>query len=452
MRIYYRLIKKIDFTACFLKSLKRAPNEKNIYPPFYPHNTHWQAGFLYLAALCLIFPMELWAKPRLIWIGNASLLGGKYQHISDEETSGWLAALTVSPVVAFGEKGTLFPIYLGNYKSFGDVLDVAGGATAFKATQEHQAILKWSQKFPQGTWALKPFISGKIENFKEVNTDRWGKGLFDQNRYGTGVTVTYRTKPKGPAFHSLNLGYSFYYNEFPNFRSRSSRFEGELESRSAGVKILDNQADYIEFKAEHRLSEKWRAENGVIYARRRFKDQRVIENPGLFIPDERTDNEIRFETGATYLFGSSKAKRTPHLNRRLNLEANYQVRRSNQNHFDTTRLFFTPHYYDFVQKGLIVNGQWAFSRLPIQVSLKYNYEVRDYRTRLVQDAFGTHDNETISQWTHLWTANVSYQLGKGFSVRFLRNQRRTKSNTHYERFYRYNFTTSNYLIGVSYEF
>ncbi|MBI3291868.1 MAG: hypothetical protein HYZ73_03540 [Elusimicrobia bacterium] len=399
-------------------------------------------------------PLAVEARPTTQLIGNASVLGGQFRFERNSPSSGALASLTLSPVVSFSDRRTLVPIYAFNYRGFRDVLDVIGGGTLFQQTLENQGVLKWVEQFDGGRWAVKPFVSFKSVLYRETTNEDWGKGLFDYNRVGTGGNATRRLAEQGYIPRSVGMGYAFYSTTYPNFRSLASQFGREFDVPQPGSKVLNNQVHQGTLESEWRMTPKVRADASLLFSRRSFSDQRIVQEDDSFSRDTRTDRDFHLEFGGVYLFEPLDIR--PDVRVGLSVRLGYSLDRrwSNQNHFDAdiARLKFIPNFYDFIQQGISVTTQWVLAPWPVNLSARYTFERRNYSDRLIQNQGGAYGTDPIHQNSHVVTTNLSYRLWKGLNLRIVGNVRDSTSNTQFERFFRYNFKSASYFGGMTYEF
>ena len=90
-----------------------------------------------------------------------------------------------------------------------------------------------------------------------------------------------------------------------------------------------------------------------------------------------------------------------------------------------------------------------------EFTVEHRVELRKYMRRPTQDKdLGTYNNsEKIRQWTHTFLLQGSYPLPwPGLYATGMAQLVRGSSNMKFERLYRYNYISTSFQAGVSYEF
>ena len=360
-----------------------------------------------------------------------------------------------------GPKWTIVPVLSSQYQGTKQVADLVGGGTLFQERMGHSlAVRGVYQLSPE--WKLKPGAGYKWEYLKETKDESWGNGLFDYRRPGLSLEAecVYRDP------FSFRLGYDFYHIEFVNFSSLESLIKasnGDALARSlSGRSVLDSYNHSLTLGGT--LQGPWRsyAEGTLITTLRLFPDQHVVTQTGDFENSTRSDL-----AGQLYLAwripreisGSWKAVYG------LRLEAGNT--NSNQNNYDAQRLKFLKDYYDStsMRAGGDLNlyrklpprrsgGSAADEKdeRPLELNLAATVGRVNYSGRITQDPSGLYLSDKIHQNEMVLNLDVRYPVAPHFMWTSQIGYGKQTSNQHFERLYRYNFTTMNYRVGFSYEY
>ena len=128
---------------------------------------------------------------------------------------------------------------------------------------------------------------------------------------------------------------------------------------------------------------------------------------------------------------------------------------SNQNHYDANLTTFVGNYYSYDQQSLgsqLVFGFGHGPSGPMTIDAAVSYSRRNYRSRVIQADDGSYLTDKLNQTDMMTVLGYSYPISKNFRARFSTSLGRTRSNNSYEAVYRYNYNSSNYQFGFTYQY
>jgi lipopolysaccharide assembly outer membrane protein LptD (OstA) len=99
-----------------------------------------------------------------------------------------------------------------------------------------------------------------------------------------------------------------------------------------------------------------------------------------------------------------------------------------------------------------VMGTATKTEKPMAVSLGLTLSQRQYTKRPTQDAVGAYGSSKIHQLNTAVSATVSYPMDPNFSLVGNLQYGRADSNMGFQQFYKYDYSSLNYLFGVSWEY
>jgi hypothetical protein len=111
-------------------------------------------------------------------------------------------------------------------------------------------------------------------------------------------------------------------------------------------------------------------------------------------------------------------------------------------------------YYNYTEFGFEpwLRVSMGDEREPVTLSLAGDWTRRSYSHRPVQDSAGAYMGETLRQRTWTFTATLSYPLAPRLSALFNLQHGRAGSNQGFQSFYAYDYSATNYLMGLSWEY
>ncbi|MBI4347667.1 MAG: hypothetical protein HY553_12490 [Elusimicrobia bacterium] len=400
-----------------------------------------------LAAACLAWPgaARAWEGP----VVRAQLLGGQYFFAGEKGALGGNASMSVVPAARVNDAWTVVPVLSSSYEGTKQSVELVGGGTLFQERMEHRAAVRAIYAPSAGRWRVKPSVGYTYTLLNETRDEQWGRGLFDSWRLGAGVEAEYVHREP----YSLRAGVDYHFTAFPNYVSLESRagFDptgAPLARELAGRRTLDHHAQSAHaagslargrFLLEARLREQ----------RSSFPDQRLVDGSGALGRVARED----------FLTSFSLAARMPpeaNTDRRLlgSLDLGLSVNASNQSSYDARRARYLPGFYDFVEFRSGLGAQWLLGdpRRPVVASGGLGWARRAYPHRPAQDPTGVYLSSSLRQ--DLWSASLGLNvpLAPSFSAVGRWEHAWGRSNQGFQQVYTYDYTASNYLFGVSYEY
>ncbi|HAH32308.1 MAG TPA: hypothetical protein DCL44_08345 [Elusimicrobia bacterium] len=355
-----------------------------------------------------------------------------------------------------GPKWAIVPVISSQYQGTKQVTDLVGGGTLFQERMAHSlAVRSIYQLSPK--WKLKPGLGYKWEFLKETRDESWGHGLFDYRCPSFSFEGEYAYRDP----FSFTIGYDFYNIGFVNFSSLESIIkdsQGNSMARElAGRSVLDSSNHSLTFGGT--LQGPWRsyAEGNLVTTLRLFPDQYVVTQTGDFINSTRNDISSQLSLAwriPREISGNWKAVAG------VRLAAGFNT--SNQNSYDAQRFMYLKNYYDStsIRAGVDLSlnkkrpaGQSGGNEeRPLAISLSATLGRVEYSGRPAQDASGLYLSDKIYQNEAVLGFDVSYHIAPHFVWTSQFGYGRQTSNQNFEKLYKYNFSTTNYRIGFSYEY
>lgn len=375
-------------------------------------------------------------------MGDVSVLVGQYFFNTSQSNLAGNIAATVVPVVKYSERFTLIPMYRGQYRGTKEASDLFGGDTLFQDAQSHTLSLK-------AVYALAPSLKAKLEGgyraefLRETRDETWGNGLFDYTKSNGGGEIEF-AYARG---QKIRAGVDLYSIVFTNYATlESSAAAGGLGRELAGKNTLDTNNTTVAVTQENTFAG-FSMTVAAALTNRSYPAQTTVLDSGELSSHKRSD---------TLAVGSMEVARPWRVSRgtRLVLGVNVQgaMVDSNQNHYDARTYFYLPDYYDYTTAAAGVDVSMLFGPKPWGVTVGTTMSRQDYAERLVQDRDGNYGDEKIKTDETAYTATITYPLSDGFKLRLTGSYIEARSNMKYEKTFAYNYHTSNYLMGFSYEF
>lgn len=374
---------------------------------------------------------------------SVDVYGGQSFFSGDNESpvTGPNGAILFVPAVSFSEHFTLMPSVSARYQAVRDVQELAGGGFLTQEQQIYNGDVKGIWVLNE-RWRAKGRMGYKREFIKDTTDEPWGKGLFDYGRWGLGAEMERR----GETWRSLRWALDFSETAFPNFDPLTiDDFGAEI---AAGDATLDFRSYDVTWEGERALGDKASLSLLLFGAARPFRQQAVVEETGLFTGGKRMDY---------YVFASA----APRVNLKerqfiwswepmVQFNVSGAALLSNQNNYAADVNVFNPNYYDYREYtvGTDVNFRVG-GRATAGVGVGWTR--RGYADRPVQSVDATFTDTAIWSETLRTRLSLGYPLGHGFSVSLQGAYEDAKSNMRYESTYRYNYSSSNYFLGLNYE-
>lgn len=402
-----------------------------------------------LSSYPLLFPAVSGAA-EVTPLYSFRVLGGQYFFEEDKGNLSGNANLILSPSIKLDDDWTIQPSYHGYYQGTKQVVDLVGAGTLFQQQQDHRGSVKAIYNYDEDI-KFKGTASYKHELLRETRDEKWGKGLFDYQKPGAGLEAEYiYSEP-----FSVRVGYDFYWLHFPNYKTLESQqqfdFNGDPIARElVGGHVLDAFSHTLSFGANRPVfKERAILEGDLSWTYQNFPNQPVVDAAGQFESSLRRDI---IQRASVTLRLPKKLKNEKRLSTSLGLAFTHV--QSNQNNYDAAQNRFLPRFYNSYEFQLTPGAQLRFGqgKHPTTLDLGFVFWYRKYPHRLSQDASGLYTGESVRQLNGMVTAGASYLMAANFNVLVNLQYGRASSNMDFERFYRYNFDTLTYLVGVSYDY
>ncbi len=393
--------------------------------------------------LLLCAALASWARAVEVEpVIKVDALGGQF-YFEGENTSfsgnaDWLAA----PGIKFSDRFSIIPTVTGKYRRVREVQELIGGGFLTRETLENQGAVKGLYSL-NDKWKAK--LKGTFRNqlLVESESEKLSKGLYDNNKLGFGLEL----ERKGSIMKSLRLSFDPYAVRFIHYSSLSSGSDFGTEI-DAGANTLDFNAYDGTAGADWAVSEKTFLSASALGSFRPYPDQKRVTSSGEYLTEKRSDWYGQAGAGLTQVLPKIPWARLQGL---VGLDASYVILDSNQDNYDASHTRFNPGYYDYLEYHLApkLAGR-IFSKL--DWGLVYDYGVRNYNHRSLQNSDGTYGTDKIELITHSLSYTLKYPLIQNFALIAQGVWRQSKSNMAYEKTYRYNYTAQHYFVGLSWEY
>lgn len=393
---------------------------------------------------------EAWRNAKIEPVYSAQFLGGQYFFTDGNgAVSGNISGLA-APAILLNERWQVYPSLSSSYRGTKDVVDLVGAGTVFQEQMDHRLGLKAVYVVPRDTrWRVKPSISHTWQFLKETKDEGWSSGLFDYRKLDFGLEgeFVYR-KP-----FATRAALSYFMTAFPNYTSLESQaatsFQGQSLARElVGDDVLDTSGQMLTLSGNAPLSKIF-VEGKYAFLRQSFGSQKLVDNVGDLTSDTRSDITQMLEAGARY----------PHIfSRRLkmlvSIDLGLTANSSNQDNYDALAARHNKGFYDYKEhrRALGIQLTAGAGDRPVTMNLDFAASTRKYRTRKIQDSTGLYLSETLHTNSFTFSASVKRPIAPRLKALFLIQHGVSTSNQRYEQLYKYNYTATNYLFGVSYDY
>ncbi len=355
------------------------------------------------------------------------------------------ASLTMVPALKFSNQFNLIPTFSSSYRGTRSAEELAGGKNLFQDTWENGVSVKAVQGLGE-RWKLRGKVGFRSKWFRETSDEKWNKGLYDYRTTTVGTEAEHLWRKD----LSVALGYDFSLLQFPNYVSLESQQDSDLAREFAGDNVLDANIHILSLRANAPLFWKMNSQLESYISPRYYTDQHVVELTGLYTSETRKDNYSGGGLALERMFATPKKSRLL-----ARLRGGYASLDSNQNHYDAQLTTFIPDYYDYNEKTAGLQFTLMFGNAqgrPMLLDAGYSYSRRDYRSRVTQDKDANYRTDKLYIAESTINLGYSYPLSKNFRLHALSSFGRSKSNNDYEAVYRYNYSSSSYQFGFSYDY
>ncbi len=394
-------------------------------------------------ALLLCLCASLSRAAELVPVFDTSLLLGQVFQNGAQTSWQGNAALQVTPAVRFNDSWGLIPTYAASYEGTKNVTDLGSGGQLFQDSMSHSLSVRGIYRY--GELKLKPTAGYRWEFLRETTDESWGRGLFDYRKPSLGLESEYAFAPGVLASASMDA----YAIQFPNYASLESEVQGSgLGREEAQARTLDSNNLSWTAGGECPLPiEGGHAKLSVNLTQRWYPQQHLVVDSGDLTADKRAD-EIVSAIG-TLFYGRQLAPRAAAL---LSFQLGETRYRSNQNHYDPELNVFTPNYYSYDERTLMPKLTAILGRAKVEYSISYLLQQRDYLGRQAQDAAGTYIGQAVSMSQETFLFDLAIPITGGLRLIAHAALANSSSNMKFENTFKYNYTISNHLIGLSYSY
>ncbi|MFA6092093.1 MAG: hypothetical protein WCU88_04615 [Elusimicrobiota bacterium] len=403
-----------------------------------------------LAVLALPLASQTALAVEMEPLFRAQLLGGQYFFKDEKASLSGNASMLFAPALRFNERWSLLPSFSSAYQGTKRVVDLVGAGSLFQEQMDHRAGLKAVYVPEDSLWRLKGRTGYKAQMLKETRDEHWMHGLFDYQSAEAGLEAEYVYRDP----FSVRIAYDYAYTFFPNYTALESQhawdFQGQpLAREMVGDRVLDSHLNMLSLAFDSSIGAASVVQIGLRLARQSYPRQAVVKESGLLDSARRSDYSSHLSAGL----------RTPFELRpetRLTLSGGLWGGNllSDQNSYDASRLRFISRYYDYVQFGTDLGARLDLGdeREPISVSLGLSVQRRNYLGRPAQDSSGLYRADHLVQDSWMLTGSLRYPMSQRISLLFELEHGRTSSNQGYAQFYSYDYSATNYLFGLQYEY
>jgi hypothetical protein len=385
-------------------------------------------------------------------IYGLQLLGGQNFYTGQRGSLSGNASGIIAPAMKFNDNWSLLPSLNSSYQGTQQVLDVVGAGTLFQSQWDNRVAAKAVYTPTDSAWRIKPSASFKYELLQQTKDEQLGSGLYDYMKEDIGLDAEYVYREP----FAVRFGVDYYQTHFPNYTSLESQaatqFQGQSLARElVGNYVLDTRNILVMAGIEGPVTERLIVEGTGLLMYQRFPNQHVVDSGGNLTSPLRDD--IISSLGAS-------VKMPAELNSDLRVLGTLDVAAtysgSNQNSFDATQTHYLPYYYNYGELRVGPNLKMLFGppKDATVFTLGATYWYRKYPYRPTQDpSTGAYNSGTATKMNN-WVVNTSltYPMAPHFGLIFNVQFGRATSNQSFQQFYTYNYSSTNYLFGFTYDY
>lgn len=403
-------------------------------------------GFLPLFKITAAFLLGLTgapakAGPKILPLFNASLQGGG-SYFNDQSTgfkgTGYLEFV---PVLEFSDRFALLPLVRASYSGSQTAIRIIDEQTLFEQEQATQVEMGGTWRFASD-WKLAGAAGGAATFLKETADETWGDGLYDHRHLYANLAVERKFRPWGrPSL--WRVGAELAETRFPNYETLASQVGQAL----AGTHTLDVRSTQLFFRGESALTGRLYSTYDLRLTVDDYADQKVVTPTGYSNDENRQDWRSLVRGRLDFALLPKKARQ---LN--VGMELSAKVRDSNQNELDPVRGDFFAGYYDYYEFAAAPSVMLRWDRSRAVLTLGADVARRQYPRRPAQNEAGLSGSEDLVTW--LTTGHLQFSIPVHGNLRAVTSVQRVwaDSNTNYQGFYTYDYTSFSYLAGFSYAY
>lgn len=388
------------------------------------------------------------AEINFLPVFNFDLSGGESYFENEHSSFGGNLNVDFIPAIRLSKKTSLLPRYSFIYQGVKAAYELEDRDFLYQQSQDHLVSLRLIHKFTP-KFKIKTEYAFKKEIARETKDENWGDGLYDyKNKYGSLELEKMFNGRRIP--WTIRAGVGSYSVFFPNYKSLASKFGQEL----CGEQVFNTHDTEVFVSGEVFFNDRIYMNWGLNSLESRYNDQKIVTLSGEYINETRTDQIGSLSYGISYTpdhiyqtWGQAAEFRS-----RAQLNIKVKNRISNQNHYDTENLIYIAKYYDYQQVKITPSIRFQFLPSNNELNFTYGYSNKEYPERIAQSNDGNYSKEKILSQGNLYNITFLYILSKGLSLSVSGSFQRITSNMKYEKLYKYNYNTANYLVGISYEY
>ncbi len=384
-------------------------------------------------------------------IYGLQILGGQSFYSGQKGSLSGNMSGVIAPAMKFNDNWALLPSLQSNYEGTEQTLDIVGGQTLFQSQWDNRAALRGVYTPDGSDWRIKPTTSFKYEMLQETKDEQLGAGLFDYYQWDLGVDAEYVYRDP----FNFHAGVDYFQTSFPNYTSLESQaatsFGGQSLARElVGDHVLDTQNALFTIGVDGPVYERLVLEGGAMVLYERFPKQHVVDSQGDLVTSLREDVQTTLMAGI---------KMPTELNSDLRILPSMDFAgtyvTSNQNNFDAAQTAYLPYYYNYGELRLNPSFKVLIGdpKTPVVWNVAGNFWYRHYPYRPTQDTNGAYQGGTsIHTDNWMFTTGLTYPMAPHFDLVFNFQYGQGTSNMHFEQFFTYNYTVSNYMFGFSWSY
>jgi len=384
-------------------------------------------------------------------MGKLDLFGGQYFFENQSGAVNGYGILDAQLAKSYSASSGFYASLRSVYTGFKQVNELSGGGTLFQQSLDNTLGAKWIKRY-EGGYSLKPRVGVKNQLFRETKDEKWGKGLYDFNRYEAGLTLERKTRLGLSTPWIYQLSWDVYYTRYTRFKSLASQYGQELSAPNPGTRILDTVTNQLAYASEFDLPNFVKADLFASLSMIGYQDQKVINSDGKYLSSKRSDSYQALNLGVSKRYNDIDVlgRIRPVLGVSLGL-ANLM---SNQNHLDTDpkHLKYVWAFYDYSEARLAPSAQFTFIAPGLVLRTTYEFAVRGYSDRLAQKSDGAYTSKKLAQYSNNVNVEASYPIVASLDAKLQGNWSASRSNNRYEQVYRYNYNSSMYFAGLEWRF
>ncbi len=381
-------------------------------------------------------------------VADISVSGGQYFLQGDPSSLGGNASIYFSPALNFNPETSLIPILSLNYSGTRDVRELVGGDTLTRQTGDGGINLIYVTSFSDIKTRVRTGYRKSLIN--ETKDEDWSDGLFNYNRILFGVQGE-----KKIFGYDISLSGDYYRMNFPNYSSLVSEAREDFEtsidtytyteiSENAGENVLNYSNIMVRLKGAKNYTGNLSAAYSYGVDLRNYDDQTIVQKAGSFSETLRSDLVHTFTAGLDYRYKKAV----------LGLENKTTFLSSNQNSYDSRTPKYIDNFYSYSATSFIPSLTLYLGDENKISSFNINWYIslRKYNDRLAREEDGDYTEDNIKQLYNNFGLSYRYPVSNNIYAFARLNRQVVSSNMDYEAAYKYNYTATNYSLGVNWQY